>query len=115
MITVPFRWDSQEYQIRAELKESGEIVHYEEPEYHGNPVDMDLGSLRFRYFGWELLNELREIGFVNCEVYTYWSEELRYHCCRENHAAFLGWIIAIQPFRSLMPSIAPNRNIRVLA
>lgn len=78
MITVPFHWDSQEYQIRAELKESGEIVHYEEPEYHGNPVDMDLGSLCFRYFGWQLLDELREIGFVNCEVYTYWSEELRY-------------------------------------
>jgi hypothetical protein len=78
MVTVPFRWTSQTHQIRAELRSNGEIEHFMEPEYHGNPVDMEAGALCFRYFGWQLLDELREIGFTDAEVIFYWSEQLRH-------------------------------------
>ncbi|SAL86292.1 hypothetical protein AWB68_07979 [Caballeronia choica] len=78
MMTVPFRPNSYEYEIRAELQSNGEIRHIMEPEYHGNPVDMEHGSICFRYFGWQLLDELREIGFCKARIVTYWSESLRY-------------------------------------
>lgn len=76
MITVPFQSTVYDYKIRAVLKRDGNIDHLLEPEYHGNPVDMNAGSLCFRYFGWRLLDELRTIGFEDAEVLSYWSEQL---------------------------------------
>ena len=78
MITVPFSWTSSEHQVRCELGEDGEIVHFMEPEYHGNPVDAEGGSLCFRYFGWQILSELHAVGFDEAEVLSYWSSEMRY-------------------------------------
>ena len=48
---------------RAELKEDGEIRHILPPEYHGNPVDVDAGSLVFNLPGWDILDQLRKLGF----------------------------------------------------
>jgi SAM-dependent methyltransferase len=78
LITVPFLWNSYEHQVRAELRDDGKVEHFMEPEFHGNPMNMERGSLRFRYFGWRLIDELSEIGFSNVEVLFYWSEQLRY-------------------------------------
>jgi SAM-dependent methyltransferase len=78
MITVPFAWSSQDHIIRAVLHDDGVVEHLMEPEYHGNPVDMEAGSLCFRYFGWQLLDDLRRVGFVEAEVLSYWSERLRH-------------------------------------
>jgi SAM-dependent methyltransferase len=78
MITVPFRHDQYDHQIRAVLREDGRLQHLMEPEYHGNPLDMETGSLCFRYFGWRLLDDLRAIGFVEPEVLSYWSPSLGY-------------------------------------
>jgi hypothetical protein len=78
MITAPFSWDSDDHVIRAVKRESGEIEHLLDPEFHGNPLDMERGSFCFRYFGWQILNDLRCVGFVEAEAVSYWSRELRY-------------------------------------
>lgn len=72
----PNGMNEYEHVIRAELID-GEVVHHMEPEYHGNPVDED-GALCFRYYGWKLLDELREIGFANSYVLEYWSDTFGY-------------------------------------
>jgi hypothetical protein len=78
LFTVPFSFHRQDHLIRAVLSDDGSIKHLEEPEYHGNPVDMDAGSLCFRYFGWEVLSDLRDAGFIDCALLSYWSEEFCY-------------------------------------
>jgi SAM-dependent methyltransferase len=76
MITAPFSFGSSNHKVLAERGDDGTIVHFAEPEYHGNPVDMEQGALCFRYFGWDLLDELSEAGFSVSEVVSYWSEQL---------------------------------------
>jgi hypothetical protein len=78
LITVPFRSDSYDHEVRAEQRDDGEIEHFMEPEFHGMPADMEHGSLCFRRFGWRLVDELSEIGFSEAQVLFYWSEQLRY-------------------------------------
>ena len=78
MVTVPFRWDSYDHELRAEQRDDGQIEHFMEPEFHGNPMDMERGSLCFRYFGWRLVDEIRDVGFSDVKVLFYWSEQLRY-------------------------------------
>lgn len=77
LLTAPFNDTRYEHDIRAELMENGEIRHYREPEYHGNPVDEN-GALCYRYFGWKLLDDLHAAGFVDCEVWHYWSSDYGY-------------------------------------
>jgi len=74
LFTVPFASDSLPDIVRAALTADGSIVNHLPPEYHGNPVDPEGGALCFRYFGWQLLDELRSIGFVRVRVLAYWSE-----------------------------------------
>ncbi len=76
MITVPFSQNAEDHVVRAELRDDGTIEHFMTPEYHGNPVDMEKGSLCFRYFGWQLLKDLRDTGFIEAEVLNYWSKHL---------------------------------------
>jgi len=76
--SVPFRPDFIEHQIRAEENSDGSIRHYMEPEYHGNPIDQSGGSLCFRVFGWQMLDELKEAGFEETLAYAYWSREYGY-------------------------------------
>jgi len=78
LFTVPFSSTKQDHLIRARLEADGSIVHFEEPEYHGNPVDMEAGSLCYRYFGWQVLEDLRVAGFEKSAVLSYWSEEFCY-------------------------------------
>jgi SAM-dependent methyltransferase len=76
LFTVPFSYRSSSEVTRAIVSDAGEIEHLMEPEYHGNPVDMDGGSLCFRYFGWSLVDSLKQAGFVEVEVLSYWSQAL---------------------------------------
>ena len=48
---------------RAELRPDGTINHILPPEYHGDPAAPTEGILSFRSFGWQILDEFREIGF----------------------------------------------------
>lgn len=78
LFTAPFSAALNDHHVQAELSSSGELIIHGEPEYHGNPVDMEKGSLSFRRYGWRVLDELRKVGFEDCEVLTYWSKELLY-------------------------------------
>lgn len=64
--------------VRAYVDDAGEIVHLMEPEYHGNPVDPEGGALCFQYFGLQVLDQLRDAGFVDSEILFYWSTEFAY-------------------------------------
>jgi hypothetical protein len=78
LFSVPFSADSQTDIVRATLKPDGTIEHHLPAEYHGNPVDPEGGALCFRYFGWELLDQLRAIGFSRVHALAYWSEKQGY-------------------------------------
>ena len=74
IFSVPFSSVSKSDVIRATLRDDGSIEHHLPPEYHGNPVDPEGGALCFRYFGWQMLEELRQIGFANVRALAFWSE-----------------------------------------
>jgi glycosyltransferase involved in cell wall biosynthesis/SAM-dependent methyltransferase len=76
LFTAPFAFDHEKKVIRAELTNDG-VRHLMAPEYHGNPVNPE-GSLCFRYFGWDVLDDLRSAGFKDVEVLHYWSDDFAY-------------------------------------
>jgi SAM-dependent methyltransferase len=56
---------------KAELI-NGKVVHYVEPEYHGNPMDPK-GSLVFTVPGWDILETARNAGFRNAKMIKFAS------------------------------------------
>jgi SAM-dependent methyltransferase len=91
MLSVPFNLGLEQTLVRARFGEDGTIEHLEEPEYHGDPVDSEGGVLCFYHFGWNLLQQLRDVGFEQAELLFYWNPG----------QAYLGWgqslIIAAKP------------------
>lgn len=77
VFTVPFDHVSQDNIVRARLDSSGAIEHLLPPEYHGDPMN-SAGCLCFYHFGWNLLDELRGLGFADVAAYFYWSREFGY-------------------------------------
>jgi len=75
--TVPFRLDSKANLVRAVIDEAGRIDHLEPPEYHHDPLDPQ-GCLAFYHYGWELLDDLRDLGFSPVSAHLYWSREYGY-------------------------------------
>ena len=78
LLSVPFLPNSQTTSLRAKLGESGELVHLLPAQYHGDPI-ADAGCLCFQDFGWDLLDLLRTIGFVDVCMLLYWSDDLGYY------------------------------------
>jgi GT2 family glycosyltransferase/2-polyprenyl-3-methyl-5-hydroxy-6-metoxy-1,4-benzoquinol methylase len=76
LLTAPFHVDLDRHRRRAEITESG-LVHHLPAEYHGNPVSED-GSLVFVDFGWELLEQMRDLGYGDPKLHHYWSDWLGY-------------------------------------
>jgi len=76
MWSVPFIPGSAKNVIRAQIK-NGEITHNMPAEYHGDPLSSD-GVLCFQYFGWEMLDQIREAGFTNAYALCYHSVEFGY-------------------------------------
>jgi glycosyltransferase involved in cell wall biosynthesis len=77
-ISVPFAKFSQVNITRASLDDNGCIVHHLPPEFHGNPLDAEGGALCYQYFGWEFLDQLRDIGFHRVRMLVYWSIKYGY-------------------------------------
>jgi SAM-dependent methyltransferase len=77
LFTVPFRRDSERNVVRAVLHPDGRIEHLLPPQYHGDPLDPE-GCLAYYEFGWEILDQLREIGFARADAHLYWSPQLGY-------------------------------------
>jgi len=73
IITVPFTFNKIEHTERALLEEDGKINHILEPEYHGDPVNPNGGVLCYRYYGWKLFDELKELGFKEVKMFFAWS------------------------------------------
>jgi hypothetical protein len=76
MWSVPFISSSTENSIRAEIID-GEVNHILPPEYHGDPLS-DKGALCFQHFGWEMLEQMREVGFKDAYALCYHSDEFGY-------------------------------------
>jgi tetratricopeptide (TPR) repeat protein len=87
LFTVPFCKWSEPNIIRAKIIDhTGTVEHLEEPVYHGDPLN-DEGILCFQDFGWEMLNELREVGFNNVKAIIYGSSFYGY--LGGGHIAFI--------------------------
>lgn len=71
IFTVPFFPDLETTRIRATIK-NGEIMHHLPIEVHGNPVSTK-GSLCFQNFGWDILHDLRGVGFTEAKASMYWG------------------------------------------
>lgn len=66
--TYPFRHDRVLTETKARLSKSGQIEHLMEPEYHGNPVRKEEGSLVFQLPGWDILEMCRRHGLTNAKL-----------------------------------------------
>ncbi len=75
--TVPFTAGKHEHTIRARIRADGLVEHLLEPEYHGDPMQSD-GCLCFTHFGWQLVNDLTDLGFRDVKVIAVWSREFGY-------------------------------------
>jgi SAM-dependent methyltransferase len=74
LMTVPLDLRKYKTDVRAEMREDGSINHLMEVEYHGDPITAG-AVLCFYGYGWELIGEMRSAGFVDVNVWTYWSRE----------------------------------------
>jgi len=78
LFTVPFNRNSKENIVRAKLNEDGTINHILPPEYHGDPLNRIQGCLCYYHFGWELLDDLIEVGFNDARAIFTYSKEYGY-------------------------------------
>ncbi len=77
-MTVPFVLEKYENTVRAIVDSDGQVRHLMPIEIHGNPLDPENGSLCYRHFGWEVLEELKNAGFSDAAVHVYHSREMGY-------------------------------------
>lgn len=75
--TAPFTASREETQVRAKC-ENGRITHILPPEYHGDPVREE-GILCFQYFGWDIVDALRTVGFRDVEAIVFDETEYGYY------------------------------------
>lgn len=67
--TFPFAYGGKDSIIKARYRGPGldpEIIG--EPEYHGNPIEPEAGSLVYQIPGWEILDVLSELGFSDVSI-----------------------------------------------
>jgi SAM-dependent methyltransferase len=74
--SVPFS-RTRENVTRARLADDGTVEHLLEPIYHGDPLSKQ-GCLCFTHFGWEMLEQVREVGFSDAYALLFWSLEYGY-------------------------------------
>ncbi|WP_374441022.1 methyltransferase domain-containing protein [Stella sp.] len=78
IMTFPFRIDLATTLVRARIGADGGIVHVEPPEYHGDPVRPEGGTLCYYHFGWSVLDDLRAAGFGDAYVLSLQSTDFGY-------------------------------------
>jgi SAM-dependent methyltransferase len=71
--TFPFNANAEKTLVKAKLV-GGELIYLGEPEYHGNPVDPDKGSLVFQIPGWDIIDMAKSAGFSRAEFVHYSSK-----------------------------------------
>jgi len=75
ILTVPFTLHEYQTTVRAVMQEDGEIEYLLPIETHGNPADTKNGSLCYRHFGWDALEQLRNNGFSEVKAHVYHSSK----------------------------------------
>ena len=75
--SVPFCAGLHPNTIRARVSPDGTVEHLLPPEYHGDPVAAG-GCLCFTHFGWQLMEDLRDAGFVDAHGLAVWSRTFGY-------------------------------------
>jgi SAM-dependent methyltransferase len=78
LLSVPFLQNQHANQLRARIDSAGKVEHILPAQYHGDPVS-DAGCLCFQDFGWELLDQMRAIGFRDVAMLLYWSPKYGYY------------------------------------
>lgn len=78
LFSAPFDLNAQCMVVRAKVNSSGAIEQVLPAEYHGNPSKADHQSLCFRYFGWDIVDLLRNIGFSDPKVLIFKSQRFGY-------------------------------------
>lgn len=78
LFAAPTQFSSPDIIDRVLVKEDGSYEYIMEPEYHGNPVNMEDGALCFRYLGLDVLDLLRRVGFREAKAILYWSKDYGY-------------------------------------
>jgi SAM-dependent methyltransferase len=73
LFSVPFFVEQQQTVQRAVLEANGQLRHLHPPQYHGNPVSPDEGSLVFFDHGWDLLDRFRQAGFSDAYALAYYN------------------------------------------
>lgn len=76
LFTVPFT-GKPDTLIRAQVDADGTIAHLMPPEYHGDPLNTK-GCLCFYHFGWDMLENVRKLGFCDTAALIYWSRYFGY-------------------------------------
>jgi hypothetical protein len=75
LATVPLAYGQQETIVKALWRGDGQEPELlMEPEWHGDPVKSDQGSLVYRIPGWDLLDQLRAAGFRQAELHAVSSD-----------------------------------------
>ena len=75
--TFPFDVNSHDNLNRARVNQKGQVIHYLEPEYHGDPVT-GKGVLCYQVFGWQFLDQLIASGFSQASLFLMWSKKFGY-------------------------------------
>lgn len=71
IFTAPFYQTRFQDEVRSQLDEKGNLVHFQDPWYHDDPVRPNQGAVVFRIFSMEMLVRLEEIGFHTRFYRTY--------------------------------------------
>ncbi|MBA4407003.1 hypothetical protein C0389_06995 [bacterium] len=77
LFTVPFNRNAETNLTRA-IFENGELKHLFPPEYHGDPLNLSDGCLCYYHFGWEVLEQLKAVGFEDSYLQSFYSKEYGY-------------------------------------
>jgi SAM-dependent methyltransferase len=73
--SFPFAYFHEQTAVKARLS-NGKLEHLAPPEYHGNPMDPENGSLVFQIPGWAILSTVRDAGFSRAHM-LFWSSTQR--------------------------------------
>lgn len=76
-LTIPVFKHNDKSRVRVKQDVTGELRYLQPPVYHGNPLSSE-GSLVFTDFGWDILQELRDIGFKQSYGVVYFSSKKGY-------------------------------------
>jgi hypothetical protein len=76
IFTIPFHHNQQKTKQRAIMRD-GQIIHLEPESFHENPVSKK-GSLVFYDYGWDILDTLKETGFIDSSLLVFYSEHYGY-------------------------------------